>query len=54
MNLDACLDKLIQKRELLSELAVKCICAKIKEILLQESNVHHIQAPVTVVGDVHG
>ena len=30
------------------------MCAKTKELLMKESNVVHIQAPVTVVGDIHG
>ena len=42
------------KGEILSELAIKVICAKVKEILSHESNVVQVQAPVTVVGDVHG
>lgn len=30
------------------------MCAKTKELLMKESNVVHIRAPVTVVGDIHG
>lgn len=30
------------------------ICEKTKELLMRESNVVHISAPVTVVGDIHG
>jgi hypothetical protein len=30
------------------------ICEKTKEVLMRESNVVHISAPVTVVGDIHG
>lgn len=33
---------------------IEAICAKTKELLMKESNVVHIQAPVTVVGDIHG
>lgn len=33
---------------------VEAICAKTKELLMKESNVVHIAAPVTVVGDIHG
>jgi serine/threonine-protein phosphatase PPG1 len=33
---------------------VEAICAKTKELLMKESNVVHIRAPVTVVGDIHG
>ena len=42
------------KGEVLEEIAIKVICAKVKEILSQESNVVPVSAPVTVVGDVHG
>ena len=27
---------------------------KTKEVLMRESNVVHVSAPVTVVGDIHG
>ena len=33
---------------------IEAICAKTKELLMKESNVVHISAPVTVVGDIHG
>lgn len=33
---------------------IEAICAKTKELLMKESNVVHIAAPVTVVGDIHG
>ena len=33
---------------------IEAICAKAKELLMRESNVVHISAPVTVVGDIHG
>ena len=42
------------KGEVLEEVAIKVICSKVKEILVNESNVHSISSPVTVVGDVHG
>jgi hypothetical protein len=38
----------------LSFLAGLEICEKTKELLMRESNVVHISAPVTVVGDIHG
>ena len=53
IDLDECLDKLY-RRERLPELVIKFICSKVKEILINESNVHSVQAPVIVVGDVHG
>mmetsp|Transcript_40698 Transcript_40698/g.49364 ORF Transcript_40698/g.49364 Transcript_40698/m.49364 type:complete len:324 (+) Transcript_40698:227-1198(+) len=38
----------------LAEEDVKALCAKAREILVQESNVQEVEAPVTVCGDVHG
>lgn len=40
--------------ELLPEADLKDICNRVKELLVFESNVVHIKAPCTVVGDVHG
>lgn len=53
LDLDACLEKLY-KKQLLAECVIKEICEKTKELLIKESNVVHIKAPVTVVGDIHG
>jgi serine/threonine-protein phosphatase 2A catalytic subunit len=36
------------------ESEVKILCEKAKEILLAESNVSVVKAPVTVCGDIHG
>jgi len=52
-DLDACIATLLRK-QLLGEALLKEICEKTKELLMRESNVVHIQAPVTVVGDIHG
>ena len=30
------------------------LCEKLKEILIEESNVQPVQAPVTICGDIHG
>ena len=38
----------------LSEALVTELCEKAKEVFLLESNVHAVQAPVTVCGDIHG
>ena len=43
-----------RKGEVLEEIAIKVVCAKVKEILSHEDNVVAVPAPVTVVGDVHG
>lgn len=53
IDLDACIERLYN-RELLADSVVEAICAKAKELLMRESNVVHIAAPVTVVGDIHG
>lgn len=52
-NLDACIQQLL-KKQLLHETVLKEICERTKEVLMKEGNVVHIQAPVTVVGDIHG
>lgn len=52
-NLDACIDQLLEK-QLLHEALIREICEKAKEVLMRESNVVHVSAPVTVVGDIHG
>ena len=52
-DLDACIEQLLRK-QLLHEALLKEICEKTKEVLMRESNVVHISAPVTVVGDIHG
>ena len=53
MNVDECLATCM-KGELLSESDIKEICGRVKELLVYESNVVHLPAPCTVVGDIHG
>lgn len=53
LDLDGAISILLRKK-LLGEALLKEICEKTKELLMRESNVVHIQAPVTVVGDIHG
>ena len=39
---------------MLSERELRILCEKVKEILVEESNLQPVQAPVTVCGDIHG
>jgi len=50
---DAWLEKL-RKCEHLTENELKELCDVVKDILMEESNVQPVDAPVTVCGDVHG
>ena len=38
----------------LPERDVRKVCEAVKEILIEESNIQPVSAPVTVCGDVHG
>mmetsp|Transcript_8013 Transcript_8013/g.16874 ORF Transcript_8013/g.16874 Transcript_8013/m.16874 type:complete len:309 (-) Transcript_8013:67-993(-) len=40
--------------EYINEAEVKALCASAREILVEECNVHHVHAPVTICGDIHG
>lgn len=53
VDIDLCLDQLLGG-QVLSERNLRLLCVKIKEIMVTESNVHHVRAPVTLVGDLHG
>lgn len=44
----------LKKCELITESEVKTLCDKAKEILVEESNMQAISAPVTICGDIHG
>ena len=33
---------------------MKALCSRVRDVLLEESNVHLVQSPVTVCGDIHG
>ncbi len=33
---------------------MKLLCTRVRDLLLEESNVHPVQSPVTVCGDIHG
>uniref|UniRef100_A0A671U6S2 Serine/threonine-protein phosphatase n=1 Tax=Sparus aurata TaxID=8175 RepID=A0A671U6S2_SPAAU len=44
----------LRRCELIKENEVKALCAKAREILVEESNVQRVDSPVTVCGDIHG
>ncbi|XP_062919118.1 serine/threonine-protein phosphatase 4 catalytic subunit B isoform X2 [Mobula hypostoma] len=44
----------LRRCELIKENEVKALCAKAREILVEESNVQQVDSPVTVCGDIHG
>ena len=52
-NLDRQISALMEMK-LLSEQEIKHLCEKAKEILIEESNVVSVNAPVTICGDLHG
>lgn len=33
---------------------MKALCNRVRDLLLEESNVHTVQSPVTICGDIHG
>jgi len=53
VDLDKHLRSLV-KGEILGEEVIKRLCEKLKEAFIQEPNVVPVQAPVTVVGNLHG
>lgn len=44
----------LKRCEYLNEFEVKTLCAKAREILLEEANVQNVSSPVTIAGDIHG
>jgi hypothetical protein len=53
VSLDAWLASLYEGKPL-AERDVLALCELARDILAEESNVHGVRAPVTVVGDIHG
>lgn len=44
----------LAKGEAIPELSVKNLCAKARELFIEEGNVQRVDAPVTICGDIHG
>ena len=44
----------LKRCEHIKESEVKLLCAKAREILIEEGNVQSVDSPVTVCGDIHG
>ena len=38
----------------LAERDLRILCEKVKDLLIEESNVQPVSAPVTICGDIHG
>jgi serine/threonine-protein phosphatase 6 catalytic subunit len=45
---------LLKTCKCLEERDLRLLCHRVKEILIEESNVQHVKAPVIVCGDIHG
>ncbi|EGR30217.1 ser thr protein phosphatase family protein, putative [Ichthyophthirius multifiliis] len=54
LNLQEHIEKLEKGKYCLPERQLRIICEKVKELLVEESNVQPIDAPVNVCGDIHG
>mgnify|MGYP002627183978 CR=1 FL=1 len=52
-NLDEQIEQL-RKCQYITEIEVKLLCEKAKELFIEESNVQIIDAPITICGDIHG
>mmetsp|Transcript_17678 Transcript_17678/g.15489 ORF Transcript_17678/g.15489 Transcript_17678/m.15489 type:complete len:304 (-) Transcript_17678:443-1354(-) len=46
--------KQLKDGQCLPERDLRMVCEKVKEILIEESNVQPVSAPVTICGDIHG
>jgi len=53
MDLDKYIANL-KEGQCLPERDLRMVCEKVKEILIEESNVQPVSAPVTICGDIHG
>ena len=52
-DVDTWIEKL-KNGSILEERDLRILCEKVKELLIEESNVQPVQAPVTICGDIHG
>ena len=52
-DVDRCIEQL-KERKLPDVESIKQLCVRAREILISESNVLEVPAPVTIVGDIHG
>ena len=52
-DVDRCIEEL-KSGKVLAEHTVKFVCARLVSVFAAESNVAEVQAPVSVVGDIHG
>ncbi|CAG9327803.1 unnamed protein product [Blepharisma stoltei] len=46
--------ELLKQCEYIKEAEVKDLCAKARDLLIEESNVHKVNSPITICGDIHG
>jgi serine/threonine-protein phosphatase 6 catalytic subunit len=53
MNIDLLIEGLKEGR-IIEESILQSVCEKVKEILIEESTVQPVSAPVTICGDIHG
>ena len=53
LDVDRCIE-LLKERKLPDVESIKQLCIRAREILVEESNVLEVPAPVTIVGDIHG
>ncbi len=44
----------LKEGKCLDEKALRMLCERVKEILIEENNVQPVKAPVTICGDIHG
>ena len=53
MDINQCIESLSEGNPL-HERDLRLVCEKVKEILMEESNVQPVRSPVIICGDIHG